>query len=84
MTEKTRKCGLIVSCALAWFAMTSQLVAQGAGSALGQNPGTGTNTVYKVGGDVSAPLVIHSVEPEYTDAARNGQGFGKRASESYC
>src|ERR1700729_4223080 len=80
MAEKTRKaikCGLIASCAFAWFAITSQMVAaQGAGSALGQNPDTGSNTVYKVGGDVSAPLVIHSVEPEYKDAARNGKVSG--------
>ena len=30
----------------------------------------------QVGGDVSAPLVIHSVEPEYKDAARNGKVSG--------
>src|SRR5580704_9990657 len=79
MTKKTRtamKHGLIVSCILASFAMTSQMVAQGAGSALGQNPYTGPNTVYRVAGDVSVPLLIHSVEQEYTEAARNAKISG--------
>ena len=70
------KHGLIVSCILASFAMTSQMVAQGAGSALGQNPYTGPNTVYRVAGDVSVPLLIHSVEQEYTEAARNAKISG--------
>ena len=70
------KHGLIVSCILASFAMTSQIVAQGAGSALGQNPYTGPNTVYRVAGDVSVPLLIHSVEQEYTEAARNAKISG--------
>jgi periplasmic protein TonB len=79
MTKKTRtamKHGLIVSCILASFAMTSRMVAQGAGSALGQNPSTGPNTVYRVAGDVSAPFLIHSVDQEYTEAARNARISG--------
>lgn len=70
------KHGLIVSCILASFAMTSQMVAQGAGSPLGQNPYTGPDTVYRIAGDVSAPLLIHSVEQEYTEAARNAKISG--------
>jgi periplasmic protein TonB len=50
--------------------------AGGAGSALGQNPDTGSNTVYKVGGEVSTPLAIHSVESEDTEAARNAKISG--------
>jgi protein TonB len=76
MTKKTRtamKHGLIVSCILASFAMTSQIVAQGAGSALGQTPYTGPNTVYKVRGDVSAPLVIHTVALDSPETARNAK-----------
>jgi protein TonB len=79
MTKKTRMAmnhGLIVSCILASFAMTSQMVAQGAGSALGQTPYTGPNTVYRVVGNVTTPLLIHSVEQEYTEAARNAKISG--------
>jgi hypothetical protein len=42
----------------------------GAGSALAQNPDTGSNTVYKVGGELSIPLALHSAEREYPEAAR--------------
>ena len=55
----------------------------GYGLCLGQNPETGSNTVYKVGGEVSAPLAIHSVEPEYTEAARNAKILGS-SREPYC
>ena len=90
------KHGLIVSCILASFVMTSQMVAQVvvalvagcgvaadyvAGTALGgQTPDTGPNTVYRVGdrvgGNVTTPLLIHSVEQEYTEAARNAKISG--------
>jgi protein TonB len=76
MTKKTRtamKHGLIVSCIFASFAMTSQMVAQGSGSALGQTPYTGPNTVYRVRGDVSAPLVIHTVAPDNPETAPNAK-----------
>jgi periplasmic protein TonB len=89
MTKKTRtamKHGLIVSCILASFAMTSQMVAQVAGCgaaadyvagiALGQTPDTGPNTVYRAHGNVTTPLLIHSVEQEYTEAARNAKISG--------
>jgi periplasmic protein TonB len=79
MTKKTRtatKHGLIVSCILASFAMTSQMVAQVAGTALGQTPDTGPNTVYRAYGNVTTPLLIQSVEPGYTEAARNAKISG--------
>jgi protein TonB len=79
MTKKTKtamKHGLIVSCILASFAMTSQMGAQGAGTALGKTPYTGPNTVYTVADDVSVPRLIHSVEEEYTEAARNAKISG--------
>jgi protein TonB len=79
MTKKTRtamKHGLIVSCILASFAMTSQMVAQVAGTALGQTPDTGPNAVYRAYGTVTTPLLIQSVEPEYTEAARNAKISG--------
>lgn len=33
--------------------------------------------VYKVGGDVRSPVLVHRVEPQYTDAARNEKISGK-------
>jgi protein TonB len=56
--------------------MTSQVVAQGSGSALGQNPYTGPNTVCRVRGDVSAPLVIHTVVLDHPETARNAKISG--------
>jgi protein TonB len=52
------------------------MVAQGAGSALGQTPYTGPNTVYRDVGNVTTPLLIHSVALEYTEAARNAKISG--------
>lgn len=34
-----------------------------------QSPDASLHGVYKVGGDVSAPVLVHSVEPEYPDNA---------------
>jgi protein TonB len=55
--------------AFTMFALASPVVGQeGNGSASAQqsaNPAT--QGVYKVGGDVSAPVLIHSVEPQYSD-----------------
>jgi protein TonB len=64
-----------VAFAIPLFAIASPMMQNGVhGSALGQNaqaPG-----VYKVGGDVSAPVVIHSVDPEYTEAALKAKVSG--------
>ena len=51
--------------------MTTPLMAQdGNGSATAQqNADVGPHGVYKVGGDVSAPVLIHSVEPESSEKA---------------
>jgi periplasmic protein TonB len=79
MKRKTRTaltCGATVAFAIPLFAIASPMIQNGGhGSALGQNaqaPG-----VYKVGGDVSAPVVIHSVDPEYTEAAHKAKVSGR-------
>ncbi len=54
-----------------FFAMSIPMRAQdssGPGSAQ-QSPDAAAHGVYKVGGDVSAPVLIHSVEPAYPDNA---------------
>jgi protein TonB len=53
----------------------------GIGGGLGSGVGPGTGAGYgggvmSVGGGVSAPRLIHSVEPEYTDAARQARKEG--------
>jgi protein TonB len=54
------------------------MVAQdGSGSATAQQgPEAGPNTVYKVGGDVSAPVLIYSVEPKMSEEARHAHVKG--------
>jgi TonB family protein len=52
------------------FAMSIPIVAQDSGPAPAQmSPDAAARGVYKVGGDVSAPVLIHSVEPTYPDNA---------------
>jgi TonB family protein len=60
------------------FALTSPAVAQERdGSAPAQaSGGDATHGVYKVGGDVSAPVLIRSVEPEYPEKARQTGASG--------
>jgi TonB family protein len=51
----------------------------GAGSGAGYGPGSGGGTgggVYHVGGGVSPPTVISSVDPEYSDEARRAKYTG--------
>jgi TonB family protein len=51
----------------------------GSGSGGGYGPGSGGGTgggVYHVGGGVSAPTVIYSVDPEYSDEARRAKYTG--------
>jgi TonB family protein len=51
----------------------------GPGSGNGYGPGYGGNTgggVYQVGGRISAPVVIHSVEAEFSDEARRAKYQG--------
>lgn len=51
----------------------------GPGNGNGLGPGSGGNTgggVYRVGGGVSAPVVIFSVEPEFSEEARKAKVAG--------
>ena len=51
----------------------------GSGSGNGYGPGEGGNTgggLYQIGGRVSAPVVIHSVEAEFSDEARRAKYQG--------
>ncbi len=51
----------------------------GPGNGNGLGPGSGGNTgggVYKIGGGVSAPVVIHSVDPEFSEEARKAKVAG--------
>jgi periplasmic protein TonB len=51
----------------------------GSGSGNGYGPGSGGNAgggVYQVGGGISAPTVIHSVEAEFSDEARRAKYQG--------
>ena len=51
--------------------------AYGAGSGSGVGAGQGRRDgVYRVGGGVSAPMLIHKREPEYTEEARKAQYQG--------
>ena len=47
----------------------------GVGTGIGSGEGVGAG-VYKVGGGVSAPVVIHKVDPEYTEEARTAKYQG--------
>ena len=51
----------------------------GSGNGNGYGPGSGGGTgggVYRVGGDVSAPLLVSKVEPEYSEEARKAKFSG--------
>ena len=51
----------------------------GPGNGNGYGPGTGGGTgggVYRIGGDVSAPILINKVEPEYSEEARKAKYSG--------
>jgi TonB family protein len=51
----------------------------GSGYGNGYGPGYGGNTgggLYKIGGSVSAPVVVHSVDPEFSDEARRAKYQG--------
>ncbi len=51
----------------------------GSGNGAGYGPGSGGGTgggIYHVGGGVSAPLVLSSVDPEYSDEARRAKFTG--------
>jgi TonB family protein len=67
------KCVLMLSLVLTPLAAVTRLFAQNSDTGPIQH---GNLTIYKVGGDVSAPVLIHSVEPEYTAAARNAHASG--------
>ncbi|MGP8184885.1 MAG: energy transducer TonB [Terracidiphilus sp.] len=51
----------------------------GSGYGNGYGPGSGGNAgggVYQIGGGISAPVVIHSVDPEFSDEARRAKYQG--------
>jgi TonB family protein len=51
----------------------------GSGDGNGYGPGTGGNVgggLYHVGGGVSAPVLVHSVDPEFSDEARRAKYQG--------
>lgn len=54
------------------FALTAPMVAQDSGGSASAQQGPDAHGVYKVGGDVSAPVLIHSVEPEHPDTNVTG------------
>jgi protein TonB len=60
------------------FAMSVPMVAQGGGGAAPaqQSPDAAANGVYKVGGDVSAPVLIYTVEPKMSEEARHAHVKG--------
>jgi len=51
----------------------------GSGNGDGYGPGSGHGTgggVYRIGGDVSAPVLINKIEPEYSEEARKAKYSG--------
>jgi hypothetical protein len=51
----------------------------GSGNGDGYGPGTGGGTgggVYRIGGDVSAPVLVKKIEPEYSEQARKAKYSG--------
>lgn len=51
----------------------------GSGNGNGYGPGTGGNTgggLYRIGGGVSQPVLVHSVDPEFSDEARRAKYQG--------
>jgi protein TonB len=67
---------LVAFLAFSSFALAGPMMAQeGSGSTAAQlGAEAGLNTVYKVGGDVSAPVLIHAVEPERPEGDANVSG----------
>jgi TonB family protein len=71
LTKTAMLCGSIV---IASCAATSQAVTQDSNTAPStQSANAEANTVYKVGGDVSAPVLMHSVDPEAANVSGNVQ-----------
>ena len=52
--------------------LVTPIAAQSSSSSAQQGGDVGANGVYKIGGDVSAPVLIRSVEPEYPEKALSG------------
>jgi TonB family protein len=57
------------------LSLVTPIAAQGNSSAQ-QGGDVGANGVYKIGGDVSAPVLIRSAEPEYPEKALSARGKG--------
>ena len=63
---------------LACFACTSfaAMAQDGAAAASTQPGGTGANGLSRIGGDVSAPVLIHTVPPKYPESALKARQGG--------
>jgi periplasmic protein TonB len=56
--------------------LVTPIAAQSSSSSAQQGGDVGANGVYKIGGDVSAPVLIRSVEPEYPEKALSARVKG--------
>jgi TonB family protein len=73
LRNTVRSSALLLAALIAFAAATPAVARGGSDSAPPQqSAGAGANGVYKVGGDVSAPVLIHSVEPEARDTNATG------------
>jgi TonB family protein len=66
---------LMALVAFSTFALTPPAAAQdGAASASAQHSrDAGANGLYRIGGDVSAPVLVHQVAPKYPESARKAK-----------
>jgi protein TonB len=70
---------LIGLLAFPFFVAAAPAVAQDSNSSTppSQKSGdVGANGLYKIGGDVSAPILIHSIAPKFPESARNAKVGG--------
>jgi periplasmic protein TonB len=85
-----RRCSVLLALFLAVsvlpsFAVATPIVMQDSGGSApaAQSADSGANGVYKIGGDVSAPVVIHQATPKFSEKARNAQVAGNVLARLY-